>query len=659
MEDSDSGSAEANIKETEGDLPGASSGYQKPHSLISSDPTNKVASETENITKNDAKSSGINEKHPLLLLNGDGEQRKSPQKSAESSSEVLNDHAPVNILITPDSCSSYIQNLAIGASSAKDSDESNPLISQIALGKTSASPDASKSHHTIVDINSDNYASDQELPTSSSFLLDKSSESGQFRSPNGSCLRDGSKGGGSSSSGPHVQFETPTPSQDDLFDESTEFLGSRDSRNCYFLRSSTDNKDHENSPSRPFNLGKRKKRHRHISGSSTTSVGSSVSAASDASELQRKAPDGGWGWMVVAASFLVHCIADGVTMSFGVLFIEFLDVFKESKSYTSWVGSLFMAIPLLAGPVASVLTDHFGCRTVTIVGSVIACIGFLLGAAADSILVLLLTLGLITGLGLAVCYVAAIVIVAFYFEKKRSLATGIAVAGSGIGTFLFAPFIQHLIENFGWRGSLVILAGVFLNMSVCGMVMRDLEWTKKKSDKRNANSNSRYGSTSHSSESLSDDEASGETHHSCPPINELKKILQSGDITALLSPDDSPNKCVRSSSMLLLPTFLSRTQTLPLDVIPCLNSRANAFEIVSQMYPHLLSSSLHEQMDFLPPMLSDTRLNMTKNSELHSTKAESPDKMGPPYPLLNRVCISSSSVVLMLVHMNFIFVILF
>ena len=37
-------------------------------------------------------------------------------------------------------------------------------------------------------------------------------------------------------------------------------------------------------------------------------------------------------------------------------------------------------------------------------------------------------------------YLPSIVIVGYYFDKKRAFATGIAVCGSGIGTFLFAPF---------------------------------------------------------------------------------------------------------------------------------------------------------------------------------------------------------------------------
>lgn len=62
-----------------------------------------------------------------------------------------------------------------------------------------------------------------------------------------------------------------------------------------------------------------------------------------------------------------------------------------------------------------------------------------------SIYVLMLTFGVITGFGLSLCYVAAVVIVAYYFERRRSFATGLSVCGGGIGTFLFAPLSTNLI----------------------------------------------------------------------------------------------------------------------------------------------------------------------------------------------------------------------
>lgn len=218
--------------------------------------------------------------------------------------------------------------------------------------------------------------------------------------------------------------------------------------------------------------------------SSTSSSSSSSSSSLDDEEgsssgqySEARPPDGGWGWVVVFASFIINLIADGITFSFGVIYVEFLAYFGEGKGKTAWIGSLFMAMPLLSGPIASFLTDRYGCRKVTIVGSILACLGFVLSAFSTSMEMLFLTFGILAGFGLSLCYVAAVVIVAYYFDKRRSFATGLSVCGSGIGTFIFAPLTQYLIEAYGWRGTTLILAGFFLNMTVCGMLMRDLEWT--------------------------------------------------------------------------------------------------------------------------------------------------------------------------------------
>lgn len=49
----------------------------------------------------------------------------------------------------------------------------------------------------------------------------------------------------------------------------------------------------------------------------------------------------GWGWVIVAASFVVNLIADGATFSFGIVYVELLDYFKKSRGYTAWIGGLF------------------------------------------------------------------------------------------------------------------------------------------------------------------------------------------------------------------------------------------------------------------------------------------------------------------------------
>ena len=59
--------------------------------------------------------------------------------------------------------------------------------------------------------------------------------------------------------------------------------------------------------------------------------------------------DGGWGWMVVAASLVCNIIVDGVCFSFGIFYVEFLDYFGESKAKTAWVGSLVPGMYLGVG----------------------------------------------------------------------------------------------------------------------------------------------------------------------------------------------------------------------------------------------------------------------------------------------------------------------
>jgi len=76
-------------------------------------------------------------------------------------------------------------------------------------------------------------------------------------------------------------------------------------------------------------------------------------------------------------------------------------------------------------------------------------------------------------------YLPAMVAVCFYFEKRRSLATGIAICGSGIGSFVFAPITAALLSEYSWKGTLLVEAGILLNCIVCAMVFRPLTIPKK------------------------------------------------------------------------------------------------------------------------------------------------------------------------------------
>lgn len=206
------------------------------------------------------------------------------------------------------------------------------------------------------------------------------------------------------------------------------------------------------------------------------SMSSASSTSSEDDEDKPNIPDGGWGWVVVLSSLILSMVADGISFSFGLLYVEFLKEFEASRSTTSWIGSLFMAVPLLTGPIMSAFVDKFGCRSMTIVGGIISAIGFILSSKCNSIALMYLTFGTLAGLGLGLIYVTAVVSIAFWFDKKRTLAVGIGASGTGVGTFVFSPLTNFLLSEYGWRGTTLILAGTFLNMCVCGALMRDPDW---------------------------------------------------------------------------------------------------------------------------------------------------------------------------------------
>lgn len=64
--------------------------------------------------------------------------------------------------------------------------------------------------------------------------------------------------------------------------------------------------------------------------------------------------------------------------------------------------------------------------------------------------------------------------VGLHFNEKRALATGVAMSGSGVGTFAISYLTERLLEWFGWRGTVLIIAGLVLNCCVCGALMRPL-----------------------------------------------------------------------------------------------------------------------------------------------------------------------------------------
>ena len=123
---------------------------------------------------------------------------------------------------------------------------------------------------------------------------------------------------------------------------------------------------------------------------------------------------------------------------------------------TNWIGAA-------SGPVIGWLLDRYGARRVLLVG-----VTLFAGATAmqsyitSSLLVLYLLFALknLTSAGQSpVPYAFA---VSKWFDRRRGLALGVALAGVGLGTSIVPLFAAYLTAHYGWRTAYVGLGLLIL-----------------------------------------------------------------------------------------------------------------------------------------------------------------------------------------------------
>lgn len=165
-------------------------------------------------------------------------------------------------------------------------------------------------------------------------------------------------------------------------------------------------------------------------------------------------------WIMLICGVLIMLVSNGLRLTFGV----FLRPISMDLEVGRQVFGLVIASQTLlygvAQPIFGMFADRYGAVKVIVVGAVFYGIGLWLLSLAATIFDLYLSLGLLVGLGLAG---ASQVIVLGALGKvvsneRRGVVFGTVIAAGSVGMFFFIPGIQGLLDAFGWRETLVIMA---------------------------------------------------------------------------------------------------------------------------------------------------------------------------------------------------------
>ncbi|XP_071784543.1 monocarboxylate transporter 12-like [Asterias amurensis] len=189
----------------------------------------------------------------------------------------------------------------------------------------------------------------------------------------------------------------------------------------------------------------------------------------DSGDLQT---DSGWAWVILFGAFLVNFTAIGSVASLGVFLTVWMEYFDASAASVSLVVALGSLMRGLLSPVSAALSVKFQPRWMMMMGGVIAVGGNIMSSQATSVEMLMVSNGLVTALGSSMAFVSTFAMLTTYFKNKYTFAAGVASAGISAGQLAFPPLYTFLIEHYGWRGAMLIVAGVTANVLIAGALMR-------------------------------------------------------------------------------------------------------------------------------------------------------------------------------------------
>ena len=180
-----------------------------------------------------------------------------------------------------------------------------------------------------------------------------------------------------------------------------------------------------------------------------------------------------YGWLIVAVTFVTMAIGVNARTAFSLFFPPILSEFGWERGVTAGAFSFGFVVSGAISPLIGRLMDRAGPRAVMELGVALMGGGLLLAPLTTQPWHLYLTIGVMVGAG-SVClgYSGQSLFLPNWFIRRRGLAMGIAFAGVGIGSVTLLPWVQHMIEQTGWRtactaiGILVLLVLAPINLLV-------------------------------------------------------------------------------------------------------------------------------------------------------------------------------------------------
>jgi len=163
-----------------------------------------------------------------------------------------------------------------------------------------------------------------------------------------------------------------------------------------------------------------------------------------------------YGFVVATVTFFTMLIMSAALGLPGAMMKSFNLEFGWSVDEVSSAVALRFFLFGLMGPFAALLMERYGLKKVMCSGLFMVGLGLALATKVTALWHLFVLWGVVLGVGTGMtALVLGAVVSSRWFTKKRGLVLGIFSASTATGQLLFLPIATWLIENVGWRVSVL------------------------------------------------------------------------------------------------------------------------------------------------------------------------------------------------------------
>ncbi|PSQ17538.1 MFS transporter [Halobacteriales archaeon QS_8_69_26] len=181
-----------------------------------------------------------------------------------------------------------------------------------------------------------------------------------------------------------------------------------------------------------------------------------------------------YGWVVTGACFALVLAVFGISFSFSVFYDYLLADLGRSRSETSLVFSVQTMTLYVSSALIGGMVDRYSIRRATMVGTVLLGVGLAGASQSGTLPELLVSYGLVAGVGMGIVYVVGYTTVQRWFHRRRGVATAIATSGLGVATLVVPHVASYLIRELGWQTAyLFIMAGALAVLASAAVFLAD------------------------------------------------------------------------------------------------------------------------------------------------------------------------------------------